>query len=76
MATNPAAILGLQRGTLKPGSVADVIIIDPEKKWVIDPTEFESMGKNTPFTGTAVQGFVRDVLLGGKLIKQEGKLIC
>lgn len=76
MAANPARILGLPSGTLKPGAAADIIIIDPEKRWTIDPAAFESMGKNTPFTGTAVQGFVRDVLLGGSIIKQEGKLIC
>lgn len=76
MATNPAAILGLQAGTLKIGAPADIIIIDPEKNWVIDPEAFESKGKNTPFTGRGVQGFVRDVLVGGKLIKKEGQLIC
>ncbi len=76
MATNPAAILGLRRGTLLPGAAADIVIIDPAQAWVIDPDNFESLGKNTPFKGTTVQGFVRDVLLDGKLIKQEGKLIC
>ncbi len=76
MSTNPAAILGLHRGTLVPGTPADVIVIDPDKSWIIDPNEFESKGKNTPFAGTKVQGFIRDVLLGGELIKQEGKLIC
>lgn len=76
MATEPAEILGLQRGTLKPGSAADVIVIDFEKTWTVEPENFESMGKNTPFAGWTVQGFVRDVLVDGKIIKLEGKLIC
>ncbi len=76
MATNPASILGIDRGTLKPGAVADIIIMNPEKRWTVDPEAFESMGKNTPFTGIEVQGLVRDVIAGGKLIKQEGKLVC
>lgn len=76
MATNPAAILGLNAGTLVPGAPADIVIFDPEKTWVIDPDAFESKGKNTPFGGTAVQGFVRDVLIGGEFIKKEGILIC
>lgn len=76
MATKPAEILGLQRGTLKPGSAADIIVIDLEKTWTVKPEDFESMGKNTPFAGMTVQGIVRDVLVDGKLIKQEGKLIC
>lgn len=76
MASNPAAILGLDRGTLKPGAWADLIIFDPEKHWIINPENFESMGKNTPFTGTEVQGIVKDVFVAGKAIKQEGTLIC
>lgn len=76
MATNPAAILGVERGTLKPGASADIIIIDTDKKWTVDPEVFESMGKNTPFKDVVVQGLVRDVFAGGKCIKQEGKLIC
>ncbi len=76
MATHPAKILGLHRGTLKPGSEADVIIIDLEKTWTVEPENFESMGKNTPFAGMVLRGIVRDVLVDGKLIKLEGKLIC
>jgi len=76
MATRPAEILGLERGTLKPGTAADIIIFDTEKVWKIEPGAFESMGRNTPFSGMGVQGIVRDVLVDGKLIKQEGKLIC
>lgn len=76
MSTHPAAILGLQAGTLLPGAPADIIVINPEISWTVDPAAFESMGKNTPFTGTAVQGFVRDVVINGELVKREGVLIC
>ena len=68
LTTNPARILKLNRGTLKPGSVADVTIIDPEHEWVVDPACFFSKGRNTPFAGWKMKGKVVKTIVGGRVV--------
>ncbi|MSR30224.1 MAG: dihydroorotase [Gemmataceae bacterium] len=70
MTIEPAKVLGIDRGTLKPGAIADITLIDPEVKWVIDPTKFQSKSRNCPFAGWAVQGRAEMVFVAGE-IKQE-----
>lgn len=66
MSYNPAKIIGLDRGTLIPGRAADVTVIDPACEYVINPAEFVSKGKNTPFGGKKVRGRVVATICGGK----------
>ena len=69
MSGNPAGILGLQdRGTLRAGAEADVVIIDPEKTYRIDASEFASRGRNTPFDGREVKGRVKMTICGGRIV--------
>ena len=57
LARNPARILGLDGvGTLQPGTMADVTIIDPKASWTIEPSRFQSKSSNSPFAGFAVKG--------------------
>ncbi len=56
MALNPSRILCLDRGTLKNGAVADVVVVDSEKEFVVDPDKFASKGKNSPFRGMTLKG--------------------
>jgi dihydroorotase len=56
MSLNPSRILGLDRGTLKVGSVADVTVIDPEREVTVDASEFESKSRNCPFDGWQLRG--------------------
>lgn len=67
MTINPARVLGIDRGTLRPGAVADVTIIDPDAKWTIDPTAFKSKSRNTPYGGWPVRGWAEKVFVGGEL---------
>ncbi len=62
---NPAKVLGIDRGTLKAGSIADVTVIDPTAEWIIDPTKFKSKSRNCPFAGWKVRGRAQTVLVGG-----------
>ncbi len=64
---NPARVLGIARGTLRPGEVADVTIIDPDVAWTIDPTKFRSKSRNSPFVGWEVHGWADTVLVSGKV---------
>jgi dihydroorotase len=62
---NPAKVLGIDRGTLKPGAIADVTIIDPTAEWTIDPSRFRSKSRNCPFAGWKVHGRAFATIVGG-----------
>ncbi len=66
----PAKILGIERGSLSQGAVADVTIIDPEAEWVIDPSKFRSKGKNTPFGGWKVKGRADVTIVKGRVVHE------
>ncbi|QIA27831.1 dihydroorotase [Thermaerobacter sp. PB12/4term] len=68
MAAGPARILGLPGGTLQPGVPADVTLIDPQRRWVVDPEQFASLGRNTPFAGWALRGRAVCTLVGGRVV--------
>ncbi len=74
MTCNPASLLGLPAGILKPGAPADITIIDPHKQWVVDPSRFYSKGQNTPFSGRKLTGQVWGTIKAGRFLMQEGKL--
>jgi dihydroorotase len=64
---NPARVLGIDRGTLRPESVADVTVIDPAAEWTIDPARFRSKSRNCPFADWKVRGRADAVIVGGTL---------
>ena len=68
MLTDAAAhLLGIPKGTLRPGADADVTLIDPEVRWTIDPARFHSRSRNTPFGGWDVRGRAHTVIVGGEV---------
>ena len=72
MAYNPASILHLSsKGRLSLGGDADITIFDPEQEWVINPEEFASKSRNTPFAGRKVKGRVKYTIIGGNVIYQD-----
>jgi dihydroorotase len=64
---HPARVLGIDRGTLKPGAVADVTILDPAVEWTIDAKQFRSKSRNCPFAGWPVRGWADTVLVSGAI---------
>jgi len=66
MTIQPAKRLGLPVGTLKPGSSADLNIIDITNNFEVKPESFETKGKNTPFKGWKLYGKVKHVFVNGK----------
>ena len=55
-ALNPAAIVGIKKGSIKPGYDADICIIDPEREYRVDAAGFRSKGRNTPFDKWDLKG--------------------
>lgn len=68
MSYNPASILGLDKGDIQPGKIADIVIFDPEVTYTIDKNTFASKGRNTPFHGREVTGKVRVTIVGGQVV--------
>jgi dihydroorotase len=67
---NPARILGLSGG-LRAGSKADITIIDPDQRHMIDAARFRSLSRNTPFDGWPVQGRAVVTIVGGRVVFDE-----
>jgi dihydroorotase len=70
MSTAPAAAFGLPGGTLRPGAVADVVVLDLTDTWTVDPAAFCSKSRNTPFAGRVLTGRAALTLVGGKIVHQ------
>lgn len=68
MSYNPARVLGIDRGTLAEGSVADIVIFNPEAEYVIHAGDFASKGKNTPFEDRKVKGRVEYTIRDGEIV--------
>jgi len=72
MSTSPARILGLDTGTLKKGSPADITIADTGCNFIIEPGNWHSKSRNTPFAGRRVNGAPVYTIVGGKVMMKEG----
>ena len=68
MSTRPAQLLGLPGGTLRSGSPADLIVVDLDVPWIVDPNELKSKCKNTPYDEARMQGRVLRTIVGGRTV--------
>lgn len=66
--SNPAKIINLDVGEIKKGNDADIIIFDENKPWKVNPDEFHSKSKNTPFDGMLVEGKNLMTFIRGRLV--------
>ncbi|CAN5340894.1 dihydroorotase [soil metagenome] len=71
MSTRPAELLGLPGGSLRPGSPADVIVIDLDTPWVLDPADLKSQCKNTPFDEARFSGRIARTIVGGRTVYEH-----
>jgi len=71
MSTRPAELLNLPGGTLRSGSPADLIVIDADVPWIVDPTELKSKCKNTPFDEAKFLGRVARTIVGGRTVYEH-----
>lgn len=68
MTVNPASILRSLYGRLAIGNPADVVIFDPDEVWQVEPEQFLSMGRNTPFGGRRLKGKVKYTIVDGQIV--------
>lgn len=71
MSYNPAKILGIDRGDISEGKIADIVIINPNESYQIDANQFKSKGRNTPFHEKNVKGKVKYTIIAGKSYSLE-----
>lgn len=64
----PAKAFGLPGGTLALGSPANVTLFDPEARWTVDPSRFESLSRNTPFAGWELTGRPGGTIVEGRVV--------
>jgi dihydroorotase len=70
---NPARVLGLNKGTLKVGADADIVIIDPQVKWTVEPARFRSKSGNTPLAGMELRGRAAKTIVVGEIRYEAAK---
>lgn len=68
MSCNPAEILGIGRGTLKVGSLADITVIDPDRQWLVTAEGLASKSKNSPWLGKTMSGAAACTIVDGKIV--------
>jgi len=67
MTINPAGAIGRELGTLTPGAVADVTLIDPRKRWTVRAANFRSKSRNCPYEGWQLKGKAVTTIVGGQI---------
>ncbi|MGZ8393113.1 MAG: dihydroorotase [Gemmatimonadales bacterium] len=73
MSTMPARIFNLPGGTLAAGAPADVLIADPKASWLVNPAEFFSKSRNTPFAGRRLTGRSEVTIVRGQVVFQRAR---
>jgi dihydroorotase len=74
MSTIPAKILGIDAGSLQIGKPADIVLFDPEEKWIVKPDNLHGKSINTPFKGMELCGKVKYTFCRGTLVYKHEEL--
>lgn len=75
MTAAPATVLGMEGPALREGARADITLLDPERQWVVDPSEFRSLARSCPFAGWRLRGKAVGTVAGGRLVLWEGMMM-
>ena len=76
MTHKPAAILGLNAGTLAVGAPADICLFDPTEKWTYDATKGFSKSVNSPWHNSSFVGKIKLTIVDGKVVYSSGKILA
>lgn len=75
LTAGPAKVLGIDRGGLAVGDVADLVLIDTEAQVKVDLYGLESKSRNTPYAGRELKGVARSVVINGNLVLANAKFV-
>jgi len=75
MSYNPAKVLGLDRGKLEVGAVADVFVLNPKQEITVTPEWLYGRSKNSAYLGKKLQGLATTTIVNGIIIVREGNLV-
>jgi dihydroorotase len=65
IAGNPARLLGVDAGVLRAGAEADIVVVEPDRPWIVDSDKMAASAGNTPFDKRPVQGRAVALFKGG-----------
>ncbi len=68
LAANPADLLGVKAGRIEQGYEADLVLVDPDRPWIVDSARMRAAAGNTPFDRQGVEGRATALFKGGKQI--------
>jgi dihydroorotase len=71
MSATPARVFGLAGGSLRRGNVADVTIFNPATEWTVNPEQFLSKGRNSPYRGKRLTGKAICTIVGGQVVYRQ-----
>ncbi|AWT59413.1 MAG: Dihydroorotase [Candidatus Moanabacter tarae] len=71
----PSRILSIERGTLSPGSAADITLFNPKEDWICKPETLQSISKNSPWLGQILPGRIKCTIVGGNVVWDGEKIL-
>ncbi|MFC1592805.1 dihydroorotase [Candidatus Omnitrophota bacterium] len=71
LSTNPAKILGIDKGVISAGKCADIIVVDPDAEWTVRGEEFISLSSNSAFLGRKLYGAVEYTICAGEIAYRQ-----
>jgi dihydropyrimidinase len=77
LSENPAKIFKLypRKGVLAIGSDADIVILDPKKRWVLRTDQMHTTAKWTPYAGMEITGGIETTIVRGMIICHQGNVV-
>ncbi|HEY2774410.1 MAG TPA: dihydroorotase [Candidatus Binatia bacterium] len=73
MSVRPSRVLGIGRGSLAVGAVADIVVFDPEREWTLHADAMATKSRNTPFEGWKLKGKAVWTLVGGTVVWEDAR---